>query len=94
MDALNRLRLLRDTLPTSGSVVLTRDALSELLGEAEPKDVGAHPLSAADLTVEQVAERMGRAPGTVRDWIRAKKLRAYPFNGKEYRVNSVSDPKR
>ena len=88
MNPLNRLRLLRDTLPTSGSVVLTCDALSELLGESPAGDV-QHATQSADMTVEQVAERFGCRPGTVRDWIRAEKLRAYIF-GKEYRVTPAA----
>ena len=85
MDAITRLRLLRDGLTTDGTVTFTRNSLSELLGEAPAGDV-QHATHPADLTVEQVAERFGRSPNTVRDWIRAGKLRAYPFNGKEYRV--------
>ena len=88
MDALTRLRLLRDGLTTDGTVTFTRNSLSELLGEAPAGDV-QHATQSADLTVEQVAERFGRSPGTVRDWIRAKKLRAYPF-GKEYRVTPAA----
>ena len=88
MNALDRLRLLRDTLPPSGSVVFTRGALSELLGESEPETHASE--TAADLTVEQIADRLNRKPNTVRDWIRAGKLDAYSFNGKEYRVTPAA----
>ena len=87
MNALDRLRLLRDTLPTSGSVVLTRDALSELLGESTPETHA--PEAAADLTVEEIGEQLNRAPNTVRNWIRAGDLRAYRF-GKEYRCTRAA----
>ena len=89
MDAITRLRLLRDGLTTDGTVTFTRNSLSELLGETPAGDV-QHATQCADLTVEQIAERFGRSPGTVRDWIRAKKLRAYPFSGKEYRVTPAA----
>ncbi len=43
-----------------------------------------------DLTVEQVAEKLGRAPSTVRDWIRAGRLRAYKMMGREYRITPAA----
>jgi excisionase family DNA binding protein len=46
----------------------------------------ADPLPPADLTCAQVAERLGRAPSTVRAWIAAGRLRAYLFQGKEHRI--------
>jgi len=38
-----------------------------------------------DLIVPQVATQLGRSPGTVRAWIRSRKLEAY-WLGKEYRI--------
>ena len=80
--------MLRDGLTTDGTVTFTRNSLSELLGELPAGEV--QPVTQpADLTVEQVGEKLGRRPGTVRDWIRAGKLRAYMF-GKEYRVTPAA----
>ena len=44
----------------------------------------------ADYTVAQVAEMFDRKPQTVRDWIKSGKLRAYLFNGREYRVTKAA----
>ena len=38
-----------------------------------------------DLTVADVAERTGRAPSTVRDWLASGDLRGYKFN-REWRI--------
>ncbi len=43
----------------------------------------------ADLRVADVAQQLGRSPGTVRDWIRRGELDAYHL-GKEYRVTRVA----
>jgi excisionase family DNA binding protein len=37
-----------------------------------------------------VAEIVGRKAGTVRDWIRQERLRAYLFNDREYRVSRAA----
>ena len=39
-----------------------------------------------DLTVDDVAKFFDRSPVTIRAWIRAGRLRAYRFHGREYRV--------
>lgn len=39
-----------------------------------------------DLTVPEVAALFGRAPQTMRAWIRERRLDAYTFGGREYRV--------
>ena len=87
VNALDRLRLLRDTLPAHGSITLNREALSELLGEAQPEQ--SAPAPTADLTVEEVGAELRRSPSRVRDFIRAGELRAYKF-GKEYRVTRAA----
>ena len=40
----------------------------------------------ADLTVEQVAEQLGRAPSTIRGWCIDGRLRGYKLNHREWRV--------
>ena len=78
MSLEDRLRQIVTALPNHASVVLPVPVVKEWL-ELEADD----PL--ADLTVAEVAEQLGRSPGTVRDWIRRGELEAYQL-GKEYRV--------
>jgi excisionase family DNA binding protein len=75
VNLLERLRLM-----PRGTLVPAEWVLEELERDAPPSP------AAGDLTVEQVGERLGRRPGTVRDWIRAGKLRAYKLRGREYRI--------
>ena len=78
MSIEDRLRQIVTALPEQASVTLPVGVVKEWL-EVEADD----PL--ADLTVADVAEQLGRSPGTVRDWIRRGELEAYQL-GKEYRV--------
>ena len=78
MSIEDRLRQIVTALPEQASVTLPVLLVKEWL-EVEADD----PL--ADLTVADVAEQLGRSPGTVRDWIRRGELEAYQL-GKEYRV--------
>lgn len=39
-----------------------------------------------DLTLEEVAEQVGRAVSTVRGWCASGELRGYRLNGREWRV--------
>ncbi|MGK7312554.1 MAG: helix-turn-helix domain-containing protein [Candidatus Longimicrobiales bacterium M2_2A_002] len=82
MDSLtlrDRLRKLVEALPPGSSATLPRDQLAEWIEAEEPE-----PL--ADLTVEDVAGIMDRAPSTVRGWCHDGKLRAYRLNGNEWRI--------
>ncbi len=78
MSIEDRLRRIVTALPEQASVTLPVLLVKEWL-DLEADD----PL--ADLTVTDVAEQLGRSPGTVRDWIRRGELEAYQL-GKEYRV--------
>ena len=62
--------------------------LEAVIGGARPPETAV--TSPVDLTVAQVADRFERSPLTVRDWIRAKKLRAYKLNDREYRITSTA----
>lgn len=83
-----RLEALRETLPEHGLVVLTRAALDEVLtnGLSDDTEGGRGP----DYTVAEIAKRFDRSPQTIRDWIKAGKLRGYLFNGREYRVTKAA----
>ena len=78
MSIEDRLRQIVTALPEQASVTLPVMLVKEWL-EMEADD----PL--ADLTVGEVAQQLGRAPSTVREWIRRRELEAYQL-GKEYRV--------
>jgi len=71
-------------MPTEGTITFTKAALAELLS-VEP-DLEQETLPSRDLTLKEVGERYGRSPSTIRDWVRAGKLEAYRFNGKENRI--------
>ncbi len=84
MNLSTRLRQLAEALPPAGSVVLTRADLMALLEEdgASTTDDGH-----VDLTVEQVAEKLGRAPSTIRNWVREGRIPgAYKLRGRENRI--------
>lgn len=77
-----RLRLLASALPSNDSAVtLTRADLLALVADA----VEAAP-NAADLTVAEVAEEVGRASSTVRGWLIDGALRGYKLNRRDWRV--------
>lgn len=90
MTLLTRLRTLADALPPQGAVTLTRDDLVQLLDEEGGASGGASasaPDSFADLTVEQLATRLGRSPSTVRTWLGEGRLSgAYRLRGREWRI--------
>ena len=88
MNLRERLVVLRKTLPEGGSIVLTRAALDEILADEPAKQPEGD--RGADYTVAEIAERFSRAPQTVRDWIKSGKLKAYLFNGREYRVTQAA----
>ena len=88
MSVRGQLQALRDTLPTTGSIVLNREALDEIL--CDEKDTETALGNGPDFTVREIAERFGRSPQTVRDWIKSGKLQAYQFNGREYRVTNAA----
>jgi excisionase family DNA binding protein len=81
VDLLSRLR----TMPP-GALVPAEWVAAELERE-HPAPTAA---AVADLTVEQVAERLNRKPGTVRNWIRSGRLQAYLFRSREYRCTELA----
>lgn len=75
----DRLRRIVEALPPGAAVTLPRDEIAAWVGAEDPE-----PL--ADLTVSEVAEIVKRAPSTVRGWCASGELRAYQFQGREYRI--------
>jgi excisionase family DNA binding protein len=68
-----------------GSLVPRDWLLSELDGAAESGEEEREAVS-GDLTLEEVAKRLGRSKTTVRGWCTAGQLRGYKLNNREWRV--------
>ena len=84
MTLRERLLQLASALPSDRSAItITRADLESLLeGETGETAITA----AQDLTVEEVAEEMRRAPSTVRGWLNSKALRGYKLNNRDWRI--------
>ena len=90
MTLAERLRQIANALPPHGSVTLTRADLDDLLvaEDIAPKQKDEN---AAGLTLQQVAERLGRSVSTVRGWCSDRRFpNCYRLRGREWRV-PVSD---
>ena len=79
MRLADRIRQMIDGMPDGASVVLPVDTVRTWLNE---NGSGLDQ----DLTVEEVGKFFDRSPVTIRTWIRAGRLRAYIFRGREYRI--------
>ena len=87
MSVQYRLQRLADALPENGSVTFTRNDLIRL-AKANDGNGEAAKEPHADYTVAQVAKMFERSPQTVRDWIKAGRLRGYRLNDREYRITA------
>jgi hypothetical protein len=90
-DLLRVLRTLADALPPGASVTLDGVWLRAELEEAEAVDVNGDSADSrlADVTVERVAEELGRSGSTVRGWIAAAAFpNAFQLNRREWRIPS------
>lgn len=90
---LRALRTIADALPPGSSVTLEGAWLRAQLEEAEDGDAQNDPAvrRLTDLTVEQVAEELGRSGSTVRGWLAADEFpNAFKLNRREWRI-PVSD---
>ena len=81
MTLANRLRRMIEGIPDGASVSLPVECVRAWVD-------GSGSDLERDMTVEDVAEFFGRSPVTIRGWIRAGRLRAYRFRGREYRISS------
>ena len=83
------LRSLYESMPSGSVINLPRDDIGELLDElTEP---AAENDTVTDLTLSEIAERVGRATSTVRNWCsRGLLVGAYRLNGRDWRVPSVA----
>ncbi|MQA92209.1 MAG: helix-turn-helix domain-containing protein [Gemmatimonas sp.] len=88
-DLLRALRTIADALPPGSSVTLEggwlRAQLEEVENGSTQHKAANHRL--ADLTVEQVAEELGRSGSTVRGWLAAAEFpNAFKLNQREWRI--------
>ena len=81
----DELRTLYESMPPGSAINLPRDGIGELLDElTEPDSDGREVI---DLTLSEVADRVGRAPSTVRSWCsRGLLTGAYRLNGRDWRI--------
>ncbi len=79
MKLSDRLTRMIDGMPNGASITLPVDTVRDWLNE---NGSGLDQ----DLTVEEVGKFFDRSPVTIRTWIRDGRLRAYRFQGREYRV--------
>ena len=79
MKLSDRLSRMIDGMPDGASITVPVDAVRGWLNE---NGSGLDQ----DLTVEEVGKFFDRSPVTIRAWIRDGRLRAYRFQGREYRV--------
>ena len=76
---------LHELMPEGSSISLSKEAVGGLLDGLSLPRGGAQ--DGSDLTLEEVAERVGRAPSTVRGWCRCGSLvGAYRLNGRGWRI--------
>ena len=83
MRLADRIRKMIEGMPDGASVMLPVDTVRTWLDE---NYCGLEQ----DLTVEEVGEFFHRSPVTIRGWIRDGRLRAYLFQGREYRVTALA----
>ena len=76
---------LHEVMPPGSSISLSKEAVGELLdGLGSPEPSGPVP---RDLSLKDVADRVGRTPSTVRGWCGCGLLAgAYKLNGWAWRV--------
>ena len=79
MKLSDRLTRMIDGMPDGASVILS---VEDVKGWLSQDGSGLDQ----DLTVEEVGKLFNRSPATIRAWIRAGRLEAYHFRGREYRI--------
>lgn len=84
MTLADRLAAVVDGMPEDGAVTLPVAWLRAQL-EAEESGDGAGG-RIANLTVEEVAEELGRRPSTIRGYLGSGDLRGYKLRGREWRI--------
>ena len=89
MTLRDRLRRIVDPLPDGAAVSLPVDVLRDWLDAEEgdfPEQTSSEP-QGFDLTVQDAADLLGRAPSTVRGWCSSGVLPgAYRLRGREWRI--------
>lgn len=79
------LRALHVSMPRGSAITLSRRAIGDLLDHLAP--AATQRGEVRDLTLPEVAERVGRASSTVRAWCNTGLMAgAYKLNGRDWRV--------
>ena len=90
MNAAEHLRALAAALPPGGSVLLSRAAIDHWLAEegAGSSTSSGGQLEQLALTVDQAAERLGRAGSTIRTWLSQGDAfpHAFKLRGRQWRI--------
>ena len=82
MGLVARLRAMVEHMPPDASVTLSVDWLrAQLVDEGDAPGMGL-------LTLDEVAELCGRAPGTVRTWLNTGQLDGFKLLGRSWRVRA------
>jgi hypothetical protein len=86
-EAADALRALALALPAGTAVPVPREWLLELLaGQGSPA-----PVTTPDPTVEEIAQRFGRASSTIRGWCEAGRFPgAYKLHDREWRIPAAA----
>ncbi len=86
---IDELRTLYESMPPGSAINLPREGIGALLDELTQPDGDEGAVS--DLTLSEVAGRVGRAPSTVRGWCsRGVLTGAYRLNGRDWRVPTAA----
>lgn len=87
MTVSDRLRQLVAALPAGASVTLPVAELRAWLDEEGPGAAQGRGETREDLTIEETAERVRRAPSTVRGWLTSGLIpEAYKLRGRDWRI--------
>ena len=85
----DELRTLYESMPPGSAINLPREGIGELLDELTQPDGDA--VAVSDLTLSEVADRVGRASSTVRGWCsRGLLTGAYRLNGRDWRIPTAA----
>jgi excisionase family DNA binding protein len=88
MGVRERLMAIAELLPARARVSFSRADLDELTSNGPAMKKPSY--SNLDYTVAEVAQRHGRSPQTVRDWIKSGELQAYRFKDREWRITPAA----
>ena len=85
----DELHTLYESMPPGSAINLPRADIGQLLDELTSPD--GDPREVSDLTLPEVADRVGLAPSTVRGWCsRGLLTGAYRLSGRDWRISAAA----